>query len=87
LTNSLGFIIVFFIITYAKFHDHSLMKSTVFERKNLRSFIQQLLLPEEWGKQDGEVVKIGPFTDMCLLAGTGAVVPMPPLVQQEGISG
>jgi hypothetical protein len=64
-----------------------LYDSTVSERKKVSSFIQQLLLPEEWGKQDGEVVKIGPFTDMCLLVGTGAIVPMPPLVQQEGING
>lgn len=78
--NSLGLLI-------QNFMNRIHMTVLYLKEKNLRSFIQQLLLPEEWGKQDAEAVKIGPFTDMCLLAGTGAVVPMPPLVQQEGISG
>lgn len=38
---------------------------------------------DECGKQEDEAVRIGPFTDMCLLGG-GAVVPMLPLVQHEG---
>jgi hypothetical protein len=46
----------------------------------------QTILPEEWGKQVGEAVTIGPFTDMCLLVGIGAVVHMPLLTQQEGIN-
>jgi hypothetical protein len=63
---------------------------TVHLRKHLKPPIQEVFLqttlPEEWGKQDGEAVKKGPFTDMCLLVGTGAVVHMFPLVQQEGIN-
>jgi len=51
--------------------------------QNLRSFSQKLfwqeILPDECGKQEDEAVKIGPFTDMCLLGG-GAAVTMLPLV-------
>jgi hypothetical protein len=55
---------------------------------HLRPLIQwpflQTILPEEWEMQAAGPVKIGPFTDMCLLVGSGAVVHMPPIVQQEG---
>jgi len=44
---------------------------------------EEEILPDECGKQEDEAVRIGPFTDMCLLGG-GAVVPMLPLVQHEG---